>query len=62
MNITKESIIGDLVAHDYRTASVFKKNKIDFCCNGNRSIEEACDKKNIEEIKIKRANFFIIIF
>ncbi len=48
MNITKESIIGDLVAHDYRTAAVFKKNKIDFCCNGNRSIEDACDKKKIE--------------
>lgn len=47
MNISKDSIIGDLVAHDYRAAAVFKKNKIDFCCNGNRSIEDACDKKGL---------------
>lgn len=48
MEITKNSIIGDLVAQDYRTASVFKKNNIDFCCNGNRSIQEACTTKNID--------------
>lgn len=45
MNITKETIVGVLVAQDYRTASVFKQNGIDFCCNGNRSIEEACSQK-----------------
>ena len=48
MDITKDSIIGDLVAHDYRVAAVFKRNKIDFCCNGNRSIEEACEKKGVD--------------
>jgi regulator of cell morphogenesis and NO signaling len=39
--------IGQFVAEDYRTASVFTKYKIDFCCNGNRTIEEACEKKGI---------------
>ena len=48
MRITKESIIAELVALDYRTASVFKNNKIDFCCNGNRTIEDACNQKQIE--------------
>ena len=48
MNITKESIIGELVVQNYRTASVFKQNKIDFCCNGNRTIEDACNQKSIE--------------
>ncbi|MEN9447964.1 MAG: hypothetical protein RJA25_1254 [Bacteroidota bacterium] len=47
MSITKETIIGDLVAQDYRVAAIFKKNNIDFCCNGNRSIGEACEKQNI---------------
>lgn len=57
MNITENSIIGELVASDYRTASVFKQHRIDFCCNGNRTIQEACDKKKtgtdrlIEELK-----------
>lgn len=45
-NTQKE--IGQFVAEDYRTAAVFSKYKIDFCCNGNRTIEEACSKKGID--------------
>ncbi len=30
MQITKDTIVGDLVAKDYRTATVFKQNGIDF--------------------------------
>lgn len=41
--------IGQFVAEDYRTAAIFSKYRIDFCCNGNRSIEEACDKKGIDK-------------
>lgn len=47
MNITDKTIIGELVAEDYRTAAVFKEYGIDFCCNGNRTITEACRDKNI---------------
>jgi regulator of cell morphogenesis and NO signaling len=47
----ENQIIGELVAKDYRTASVFKKYSIDFCCQGNRTIQEACDKKNIDSKK-----------
>lgn len=48
MKIKREDIIGELVAHDYRTASVFKKYGIDFCCQGNRNIHQACVKKSID--------------
>ncbi len=48
MNIQEDQIIGELVANDYRTASVFKKHNIDFCCQGNRTINEACEAKNID--------------
>jgi regulator of cell morphogenesis and NO signaling len=48
MEINQNHIIGELVAQDYRTASVFKKYGIDFCCQGNRTIQDACDKKNID--------------
>jgi regulator of cell morphogenesis and NO signaling len=48
MNITEQTIVGELVAKDYRTASVFKKQGIDFCCAGNRTIAEACAKKSID--------------
>ena len=47
MKITKENNIGQLVADDYRMASVFQKHNIDFCCNGNRTIEEACTENNL---------------
>lgn len=50
-NTQKE--IGQFVAEDYRTAAVFSKYKIDFCCNGNRTIEEACDKKGIDSKTLK---------
>ena len=44
---TQEKTIGQLVADDYRTAAVFKKHKIDFCCKGNRSITEVCEEKKL---------------
>ena len=47
MNITKETIIGTIVAHDYRSATAFKNHGIDFCCNGNRSIEDVCNQHSI---------------
>ncbi|HAH58884.1 MAG: iron-sulfur cluster repair di-iron protein [Lentimicrobium sp.] len=47
MNIQKDQIIGELVAQDYRASSVFKKYGIDFCCQGNTTIGEACAKKDI---------------
>ncbi|MFD2824000.1 iron-sulfur cluster repair di-iron protein [Lacinutrix iliipiscaria] len=45
--ITKKQI-GQYVADDYRTAAIFSKHQIDFCCNGNRTIEDACEKKGID--------------
>ncbi len=48
MNALENQIIGELVAQDYRTASIFKKYGIDFCCQGNRTINDACEKKKID--------------
>lgn len=50
--LTQEKTIGDYVAEDFRTAEVFKKYNIDFCCKGGRTIEEACEKKNVDVQKI----------
>lgn len=47
MNISKEAIVGEIVAQDYRTAAVFKSHGIDFCCKGNRSIEEVSADKSL---------------
>jgi len=43
-----ERTIGDLVAEDYRTAGIFQKYGIDFCCGGKRVLSHACHKKNID--------------
>nr|AWJ66171.1 nitric oxide-dependent regulator DnrN or NorA [uncultured bacterium] len=48
MGKTIKKNIGEIVAEDYRTAQVFKNHKIDFCCRGNRSIEEVADKNKLD--------------
>ena len=48
MNFQENNIKGELVAQDYRAAAVFKKYGIDFCCQGNRTIEDACVAKNLD--------------
>lgn len=42
MKVQSNQNIGELVAQDYRSAGVFKKYGIDFCCQGNRTINDAC--------------------
>jgi regulator of cell morphogenesis and NO signaling len=48
MNITEQSLIGELVARDYRMAAVFNSHKIDFCCKGNRTIREVCEDAELK--------------
>lgn len=40
--------IGDIVADDYRTARVFEKYGIDFCCGGNVSLISTCANNGID--------------
>ena len=40
--------IGQFVAEDFRTAAVFSKYGIDFCCKGDRTVEEVCEKSSID--------------
>lgn len=49
MKTTSTSTIGEIVANDFRTAAVFTKYNIDFCCKGHRTIEEVCKKRDIAE-------------
>ncbi|AYN03182.1 MULTISPECIES: iron-sulfur cluster repair di-iron protein [unclassified Flavobacterium] len=48
MESLQNKTIGAFVAEDYRTAAVFTKYKIDFCCKGNRTINEVCEKQEID--------------
>jgi regulator of cell morphogenesis and NO signaling len=44
----KESFVRDIVASDYRTAEVFQKYDIEFCCGGKWPLETVCMMKGIE--------------
>src|SRR5574343_1352198 len=48
MNALDQITVGEFVAGDFRTAAVFSKYGIDFCCKGNRTLEEVCEKKGID--------------
>ncbi|WP_343642972.1 iron-sulfur cluster repair di-iron protein [Chryseobacterium sp.] len=49
---TRTDFIGNMVAEDFRTAAIFKRHGIDFCCKGGRTIEEACSSKKLAPEKI----------
>ncbi|HXH17479.1 MAG TPA: iron-sulfur cluster repair di-iron protein [Chitinophagales bacterium] len=44
----RNKTVGQWVAEDYRTAEVFKKHGIDFCCGGGRSVQDVCEKKGVD--------------
>lgn len=52
--LTYENKVGDVVAQDPRTAAIFEKYGIDFCCKGKFSIDEACQRKNIMTEEVMR--------
>ena len=47
MVIDTNKTVGNIVADDFRAAGVFSKLGIDFCCKGNQTIDEVCEKKGI---------------
>jgi regulator of cell morphogenesis and NO signaling len=47
MNLDQELKIADVVSENIKTADIFKKYGIDFCCGGGISIAKACEKKNV---------------
>ena len=40
--------VGEIVATDFRTAKVFEKYSIDFCCGGKVPLTEICEKKGFD--------------
>ena len=45
MNFTTSKTVADYVTENIKTAHIFKKHGIDFCCGGDIPIEKACKKK-----------------
>ncbi len=48
-----EMTVAEIVTNNIRTADIFKKNGIDFCCGGNILVEEVCKKKSVDYAQLK---------
>ncbi len=55
METLQKQTVGQIVSEDYRTAQVFRDFGLDFCCGGNKTIEEACAKKGVNPQEVKKA-------
>jgi regulator of cell morphogenesis and NO signaling len=44
--------LAQIVNEDHRTATVFEKYDLDFCCKGKRSLREACIESGVPEPEI----------
>jgi len=49
-----EKTIGAFVAEDYRSAAVFEKYGIDFCCGGQQLLGAACREKGLDPAALER--------
>lgn len=48
-DITSDLLVTDIVNNNYRTADVFRKYNIDFCCGGKMPLRMACELNGLDE-------------
>lgn len=52
--VNTDQPVSQIVKMDYRTADVFKKHGINYCCGGNATLKEACEIKKINLSQVCR--------
>ena len=48
-------LVTDIVAVNYRAADIFQQLDIDFCCGGRRSLQAACEARNLDVKQVEAA-------
>ncbi len=48
MMITLDTPVGEVVKNNFKAATLFQANRIDYCCNGHQTISEASTKAGIK--------------
>lgn len=48
MRITSGTPVGEIVQNNFKTATLFQANKIDYCCGGKQTISDACKKAGVD--------------
>jgi regulator of cell morphogenesis and NO signaling len=51
----EQATVGEIVAADFRTAAVFERFGIDFCCGGRRSLGDACREASADTASVAGA-------
>lgn len=46
-SLTSDRMLGDIVTEDLRAAAVMERFGLDYCCGGQRSLNDACQAKSI---------------
>lgn len=54
METLEKTPIGEIVAQDFRTAALFSKLGIDFCCKGHRTLEEVSEEKSLNATELSK--------
>ena len=54
MVVSSNKTVADYVTENIKTAHVFKKYGIDFCCGGGISVKKACAKSNVDQAILEK--------
>ncbi|KAB1064427.1 iron-sulfur cluster repair di-iron protein [Salibacter halophilus] len=52
MKYSENQKVGEIVADNFNLAQIFKSHDIDFCCKGNRTLDEACESSKVDVSKL----------
>ena len=46
--------VGEIVTKNFSTASVFSKHGIDFCCGGDKTLDDACKEQSVDIAELQK--------